>query len=153
MGARPLWGKQQACGKRKIGCALQRDYKARMADPYFPELSPLKTGLGGRCPRCGRGKLFSGYLLVAKSCASCGLDYGFADGGDGAAWFVMLITGFVGVGSILAVEAAYAPSVWVHVLLAVPLLVILPMILLRPMKGILINQQFKTKAQEGRAGR
>jgi uncharacterized protein (DUF983 family) len=135
----------------KIGGARKRAYKASMNAPYYPDLSPLKTGLAGRCPRCGRGKLFAGYLALAKSCASCGLDYGFADGGDGAAWFAMLITGFAGVGTILGVEAAYSPPIWVHVLLAIPLLLILPMALLRPLKGMLINQQFKTKAEEGRA--
>jgi uncharacterized protein (DUF983 family) len=123
-----------------------------MNEPYYPDLSPVKTGIAGRCPRCGRGKLFDGYLALVKSCSSCGLDYGFADGGDGAAWFVMLITGFLGVGSILAIEAAYSPSLWVHLVLAIPLLIVLPMILLRPIKGMLINQQYKTKAAEGRAG-
>lgn len=121
-----------------------------MTENYYPELSVLKTGLAGTCPRCGRGKLFDGYLTVARSCASCGLSFDFADGGDGAAWFVMLIVGIVGVGSILGVEASYAPPVWVHVLLAIPLLIILPLVLLRPAKGILICQQWKTGAREGR---
>jgi uncharacterized protein (DUF983 family) len=134
----------------KIGGRRKRAYSGAMNAPHYPDLSPLKTGLGGKCPRCGRGKLFAGYLKLAPSCSSCGLDYGFADGGDGAAWFAMLITGFVGVGIILGVEAAYSPSAWVHVLLAIPLLLILPMLLLRPLKGFLINQQFKTKAAEGR---
>jgi uncharacterized protein (DUF983 family) len=121
-----------------------------MDDNYYPSLSPIKTGLAGTCPRCGRGKLFSGYLTVAGSCSSCGLPFDFADGGDGAAWFVMLIVGFVGVGSILAVEAAYQPPFWVHVLIGIPLLIVLPLILLRPAKGILICQQWKTRAAPGR---
>jgi uncharacterized protein (DUF983 family) len=121
-----------------------------MSDNYYLALSPLKTGLAGKCPRCGRGKLFNGYLTVAKSCASCGLSYDFADGGDGAAWFVMLIVGFLGVGSILGIEVAYQPAFWVHVLIAIPLLIVLPLILLRPIKGILLCQQWKTGAGEGR---
>jgi uncharacterized protein (DUF983 family) len=121
-----------------------------MTENYYPDLSPLKMGLAGKCPRCGRGPLFEGYLAVAKSCPSCGLDYDFADAGDGAAWFVMLFVAFVGVGSILAVEAALTPPFWVHALIAVPLLVMLPMILLRPAKGILLCQQWKTGAREGR---
>lgn len=121
-----------------------------MTENYYPELSVLKTGLAGTCPRCGRGKLFDGYLTVARSCASCGLSFDFADGGDGAAWFVMLIVGIVGVGSILGVEASYTPPFWVHALLAIPLLIILPLVLLRPAKGILICQQWKTGAREGR---
>jgi uncharacterized protein (DUF983 family) len=121
-----------------------------MAENYYPDISPLKTGLAGKCPRCGRGKLFDGYLGVAKSCANCGLSFAFADAGDGAAWFVMLFVCIAGVGSIIGVELAYSPPVWVHVMLAIPILVVLPLVLLRPVKGILICQQWKMKAQEGR---
>ncbi|MFT3672806.1 DUF983 domain-containing protein [Aestuariivirga sp.] len=121
-----------------------------MTENYYPDLSPVTTGLAGKCPRCGRGRLFSGYLTVAKSCSSCGLDFSFADAGDGAAWFVMLFACVVGVGSILGIEVAYSPAWWVHVLIAIPTLVIMPIILLRPVKGILLAQQWKTNAQEGR---
>ena len=121
-----------------------------MSENYYPELSPLTTGLAGKCPRCGRGKLFDGYLSVAKSCKSCGLSYAFADSGDGAAWFVMLFVCVVGVGSILGVEIAYAPPFWVHILLAIPVLILMPLLLLRPVKGFLLCQQWKTKAREGR---
>jgi uncharacterized protein (DUF983 family) len=121
-----------------------------MSDTYYPDLSPFKTGLNGKCPRCGRGKLFNGYLLVARSCSSCGLSFAFADAGDGAAWFVMLFACVFGVGSILGIEVAYAPSWWVHVLIAIPVLIIMPMLLLRPVKGLLLAQQWKTNASEGR---
>jgi uncharacterized protein (DUF983 family) len=124
-----------------------------MSDNYYPDLSPLQTGLAGKCPRCGRGRLFHGYLTVARSCQSCGLSFDFADGGDGAAWFVMLIVGFVGVGAILGVEVAYAPPYWVHALIAIPLLIVLPLLLLRPAKGMLLAQQWKTNAHEGRQAR
>ncbi|RPH69920.1 MAG: DUF983 domain-containing protein [Hyphomicrobiales bacterium] len=120
-----------------------------MDENYYPDISPLKTGLSGSCPRCGRGKLFDGYLTVAPRCNSCGLSYAFADGGDGAAWFVMLFVCIVGVGSILGVEVAYSPPFWGHALIAVPLLIILPMLLLRPVKGVLLCQQWKTGAREG----
>ncbi|MBL8791399.1 MAG: DUF983 domain-containing protein [Rhizobiales bacterium] len=121
-----------------------------MTENYYPDLSPLKTGLAGTCPRCGRGRFFAGYLKVARSCPSCGLDFSFADAGDGAAWFVMLIACVLGVGSILGIEIAYSPEWWVHVLIAVPVLIIMPIILLRPMKGVLLAQQWKTNAHEGR---
>jgi uncharacterized protein (DUF983 family) len=121
-----------------------------MSENYYPPLSPLSTGIKGKCPRCGRGDLFNGYLAVAPSCKSCGLSFSFADAGDGAAWFVMLFACIAGVGSILGVEVAYAPPWWVHLLIAVPILVILPMILLQPVKGVMLNQQWKTGAEEGR---
>ena len=121
-----------------------------MTENDYPDLSALKTGLAGKCPRCGRGRLFDGYLRVARSCGSCGLSFDFASGDDGAAWFVMLFVSVVGVGSILGVEVAYAPPFWAHILLAIPLLILLPLALLRPVKGLLLCQQWKTGAAEGR---
>jgi uncharacterized protein (DUF983 family) len=121
-----------------------------MTENHYPPISALSTGLKGKCPRCGRGNLFDGFLTVAKGCTSCGLDYGFADAGDGAAWFVMLFTCIFGVGSILGFEIAYSPPWWVHVLVAIPVLIIVPTLMLRPMKGVLLAQQWKMNASEGR---
>ena len=120
-----------------------------MTENYYPQISPLATGIKCVCPRCGRGKLFAGYLEVAKSCGSCGLSYDFADSGDGAAWFVMLFTCIVGVGSILGIEVAYSPPIWVHILIAIPTLIVMPLVLLRPAKGMLLCQQWKTGAKLG----
>jgi len=124
-----------------------------MTGNHYPDISPLKTGLAGKCPRCGRGKLFDGYLTVARSCSSCGLSFAFADAGDGAAWFVMLFACVFGVGSILGIEVVYSPAWWVHVLVAIPVLIVIPMILLRPVKGLLLAQQWKTGAREGRVSK
>ena len=121
-----------------------------MAENFYPDLSPFQTGMRGKCPRCGRGKFFAGYLTIAKSCSVCGLDFAFVDLGDGAAWFVMLFACVFGVGSILGIEVAYSPVWWVHVLIAIPVLIIMPLLLLRPVKGVLLAQQWRTNAHEGR---
>jgi uncharacterized protein (DUF983 family) len=112
--------------------------------------STLTAGLAGRCPACGRGKLFSGYLTLAPRCNVCGLDYGFAEAGDGPAVFVILVTGFIVVGAALFVEMAYAPPYWLHALIWGPLAILLPLLLLRSFKGVLIALQYKHKAEEGR---
>ncbi|RUU16212.1 DUF983 domain-containing protein, partial [Mesorhizobium sp. M7A.F.Ca.CA.003.01.2.1] len=57
----------------------------------WPPIDPISAGLHGRCPRCGEGRLFSGFLTVGKRCVNCGLDYSYADAGDGPAVFVILI--------------------------------------------------------------
>lgn len=122
-----------------------------MTEPHTRSLaSPIAAGLVGRCPACGRGKLFSGYLTLAPRCGSCGLSYDFADAGDGPAVFVILVTGFIVVGAALIVEIAYAPPYWLHALLWGPLAILLPLLLLRLFKGALIGLQYKHKAQEGR---
>lgn len=118
--------------------------------PYFGDVSPVSSGIAGKCPRCGRGKLFAGYLKVARECNSCGLSFSFADAGDGAAWFVMLVAGGAAVGLALWVELTWQPSYWVHALVAIPAAVISPVVLLRPTKGILLCQQYKTEAAPGK---
>ena len=110
----------------------------------------LWAGITGHCPACGRGKLFDGYLKLAPRCNVCGLDYDFADSGDGPAVFVILVTGFIVVGAALIVEVLYAPPYWLHALLWGSLSILLPLTLLRSFKGVLIALQFKHKAEEGK---
>lgn len=120
---------------------------------HWAPVEPIAAGLRGRCPRCGEGRLFSGFLSVGKSCGACGLDYRFADAGDGPAIFVMLIMGFVVVGMALAVEVSYQPPLWLHLILWLPLAIPLCLVPLRLFKGVLITLQYANKAAEGRLDR
>ena len=121
-----------------------------MDERIYPLQSSLKVGLKGCCPRCGEGRLFTGFLSLPPACAVCGLDYAFADSGDGPAVFIMMIAGFIIVGMALVVEVKYQPPYWVHAVLWIPLGLSLTLGLLRPLKGWLIGQQYRHKASEGR---
>lgn len=112
--------------------------------------SLLKIALLGRCPQCGEGKLFNGFLEVDKRCSECDLDLGFADSGDGPAVFVMLIVGFLTVASALWVELSFKPPLWVHAVIWLPVILGLSLALLRPFKSLLIALQFRNKARPGR---
>ena len=120
-----------------------------MDENFYPELSPMKTGAMGKCPRCGRGKLFESYLKIADKCQNCGLSFDFADAGDGAVWFVSLFACIVGAGAIFATEAIWQPAYWVHAIVGLVLIIIVPLLLLQPVKGWLIAQQWKHNAHEG----
>jgi uncharacterized protein (DUF983 family) len=111
---------------------------------------PISTGLRGRCPRCGRGRLFKGFRTQKPRCEVCGLEYAFADSGDGPAFFVMSIVGLVVVALAMWVEFAYEPPMWVHMALWLPLTVALSLALVRPLKGAMIALQYRHKAEEGR---
>jgi uncharacterized protein (DUF983 family) len=119
-----------------------------MSEPRPP--SPFVAGLACRCPRCGEGKLLRGFLTLRPSCERCGLDYAFADSGDGPAVFVIFIAGFVVVGAALVVEMLYRPPFWLHALLWGPLILVVTLGPLRLMKGLLIALQYHHKAEEGR---
>ena len=110
----------------------------------------LSCAARAACPRCGKGRLFNGFLTIRPKCEVCGLDLAFADTGDGPAFFVMSIVGFVVVGGALAVEILYQPPLWVHVALWLPLAIALPLLLLRPFKGVMVALQYYHRAEEGR---
>jgi uncharacterized protein (DUF983 family) len=113
-------------------------------------VSPYVTGLFGRCPRCGRGKMFAGLISLVPRCRACGLDYSFADAGDGPAVFVILLAGFIVLGAALVTEIIYDPPMWVHLAVFLPLTVIVCIGLLRPAKGLLVALQYRHKAEQGR---
>ena len=120
---------------------------------------PRRSGAGivGRCPACGQGKLFPGYLTLAPSLQLCGLDYGFADAGDGPAVFVILVTGFIVVGAALFVEVLYAPPYWLHALLWGPLAILVPLGLApavqrRPDRAAIQAQGARRPARFGMSG-
>jgi len=112
--------------------------------------STIWAGLLGRCPACHQGKLFAGYLTLAPACKACGLDFGFADSGDGPAVFVILVAGFILTGAALFVEAVYQPPYWLHAIVWGTLVLALPLLLLRAFKGVLIALQFRNKAEESK---
>jgi uncharacterized protein (DUF983 family) len=112
----------------------------------------IRAGLLCACPRCGQGQLFQGFLTPRPRCDVCRLDYGFADSGDGPAVFIILLAGFIVVGAALIVEALYHPPYWVHAVLWIPLIAIVTLGPLRPMKGLMIALQYHHKAEEGRFG-
>jgi uncharacterized protein (DUF983 family) len=120
-----------------------------MADPS-PAPSPFVTGLMARCPRCGEGALFRSGLILRDKCERCGLDYGFADSGDGPAVFAIFILGFLVLAGALLVEFRIGPPAWVHVVLWGVLTPLLAFGLLRVLKATLIALQYKHKAGEAR---
>ncbi len=110
--------------------------------------SALRAGLLCRCPRCGEGRLFAGYLTVAPSCPHCGLDLSAHDSGDGPAVFVILVVGFAVVALALIMEVRFGPPTWVHLVIEIPLILAASLGLLRPFKATFIALQFKHRAGE-----
>ena len=111
--------------------------------------SPFLAGLLCRCPRCGQGKLFQGYLKVTPSCPVCGLDLAFADSGDGPAIFVIFLVAPVIIVLALIVGATFNPPPLVHLMLWIPATLILSLALLPPFKGVLVALQYRHDAHEG----
>ncbi len=117
---------------------------------YYPPISPYAAGLGGKCPRCGQGALFDGFLGLRQQCAICGLDYAKADSGDGPAVFVIFIVGFAAVAVAFIARFSWGAPIWLAFLISAGGATVLTLALLRPLKATLIALQYANKAAEGR---
>jgi uncharacterized protein (DUF983 family) len=109
----------------------------------YNTLSPFAAGLRCRCPRCGRGRLFEGLLTVRHACEVCDLDLSAHDTGDGPAVFVIFLLGFIVVPLALLMEVWLEPPIWVHLLVWLPVVVVLAIALLRPIKATLVALHYK----------
>jgi uncharacterized protein (DUF983 family) len=112
-------------------------------------LQSVLRGLACKCPRCGQGKLFAGFLTLGVRCEVCGLDYTFIDTGDGPAIFIIMLAGAIVVACALVVEVKYQPPFWLHAVLWLPLILATTLLPLRSMKALLIALQFHHKAAPG----
>lgn len=110
--------------------------------------SALKSGLLCKCPACGQGSLYEGFLCVRQRCVSCGADLSGQDSGDGPAPFVIFVVGAIVVGLALFTEVRFGPPVWLHLLLWLPLTVALVLGLMRPAKALMISLQYKHRRQD-----
>lgn len=116
---------------------------ARKALGHFPRLPPAKTGIRCRCPRCGQGAIYSGLLTVTNFCAHCNLDLSPHDTGDGASVFVIFILGGLIVPLALWFELAFAPLIWLHLIIWPPVIIGMGIAFLRPVKATLIALHFR----------
>ena len=103
-----------------------------------------------RCPNCGKGPLFEGFLKIRPVCKVCGYDLASVATGDGAASFIMQIAGAVVGFSALYVEIAFSPPMWLHLIVWLPLVAGLSLGLMRSGKGLMTALHMRNKAREVR---
>jgi len=102
----------------------------------------MKRGFGGRCPRCGDGKLFRAFLKVANNCTACGLDFTPHRADDLPAYLVIVIVGHLVVPMVLLIETAFSPPVALQLAIYLPLTLVLSLVLLQPVKGTIVGLQW-----------
>lgn len=114
-------------------------------------IDPIRAGLLCRCPQCGVGPLFQGFLKVRPTCEACGYGLAAIETGDGAATFIMQIAGFLVGFSALFVEIVYHPPIWLHLVVWLPLVIVLALGLMRPGKGLMTALQYRSRTEGTRA--
>lgn len=118
-----------------------------MTDPAKPDVSFLNAAMG-RCPVCGKGKLFKSYLKVADSCKSCGQNFKSADTGDGPVVFVILIAGFIACAGLLVSFLSWNWAITTLLIVWPTTAVIVSLALMPVLKALMIASQLKHKVRD-----
>ncbi|NKC33656.1 DUF983 domain-containing protein [Falsiroseomonas selenitidurans] len=99
----------------------------------------LSRGARNRCPVCGQGKVFAGYLRVAEECTVCHAPLGRLRADDAPPYFTIFIAGHLLFPPVLWVEKAWMPPMWLHMVVWLPAFTIACILLLRPIKGATVG--------------
>ena len=102
----------------------------------------MKSGMFGRCPSCGEGRLFASYVKSNEHCTHCGEAIHHHRADDLPAYLVILVVGHVVVGAFMGVEATSVLSLWQHLAIWIPVTIVLSLAMLRPTKGAVIGLQW-----------
>ncbi len=103
----------------------------------------MRRGFTGRCPNCGKGRLFRAYLKVVDACAVCGEDLHHQRADDAPPYITMLVVGHVVVGGVLAAEELWPHSpMWLGAIVWSLLALVLSLVLLPRVKGALVGYQW-----------
>lgn len=102
----------------------------------------MKKSLLGKCPNCGKGHLFQGYLKTVDKCSACDEAFHHHRADDAPPYITMAIVGHVIVGLIFHLETSYQIEPYVHLLWSIPSAIILSLLLLRPIKGMVVGLQW-----------
>ena len=106
----------------------------------------LRRGVMGRCPNCGQGRLFAGYLKQVAACAACGEAYGHIRSDDAAPWLTILVVGHVLVPVILSFEQNTDWPAWASMTLWPALAVAGVFAVLPRAKGLLMSAIWAMRA-------
>ncbi len=110
--------------------------------PKRPILKSMMRGAFNRCPNCGEGRMFSGFLSTNTVCGTCGTELHHHRADDAPPYFTITIVGHIIIAGLLYVEIMYRPPIWLHLSIWLPLTLILSFGLMRPIKGALIGLQW-----------
>lgn len=103
-----------------------------ISPPFF---TAIGRGIANRCPVCGEGKVFRGFLAVVPECSACGAPLGRLRADDAPPYVVIFLVGHLLFPGVFWVERHYQPPMWLHMVVWLPLFAVLCTVLLRPVKG------------------
>ena len=99
----------------------------------------MRSGLFCRCPRCGKGDLFDGFLRQVENCPVCGARLGHLNVGLLLPFVVITLVAHAIIFIMLDMELNERASPLIYMAVLVPLSIIVPLLIIRPVKGAMIG--------------
>jgi len=95
----------------------------------------IRRGLRRRCPACGQGRAFMGYLRPVDHCNHCGEQLGHIRADDFPPYLTIFLVGHLVVPTVLMVEQAYQWPAQLHMLVWPLVTLLLSLAVLPFLKG------------------
>lgn len=102
----------------------------------------MKRGAMRRCPACGEGPIFQGYLKVRDHCPNCGEALHHQRADDGPAYFTILVVSHLAAPLLLTIYILYRPATWVLIATFLGGAALLSLLLLPVFKGAFVGLQW-----------
>jgi len=115
---------------------------AAKAGESRPIFESMLRGFLGKCPHCGKGKLFRSFLKTVDQCSECGEEMKHHRADDLPAYLVIVVVGHIVVGAFMGVEAATVWPTWVHLVIWGPVTILMSLLLIGPIKGAVVGLQW-----------
>ncbi|RYH01930.1 DUF983 domain-containing protein [Salipiger sp. IMCC34102] len=107
------------------------------------EMKPaMLRGFRRRCPNCGEGRMFDGYLHVTPECSACGTDLSQHRADDGPAYLTILVVGHLLAPLMIWVFTEFRPGAVTLAVIFTVSTVLLSLYLLPRLKGLVVGIQW-----------
>lgn len=125
---------------------------ALAVDEDRPARPAMLRGFLRRCPACGKGAMFHGYLNVRDACLACGEELSHHRADDGPAYLTILIVGHLMAPLIMWAFVVWRPAPLVLSAVFATGCVALSLFLLPRLKGMIVAIQWAKRMHGFGAG-
>ncbi len=115
-----------------------------MTEKHLPARDAASTplalwrGASMKCPRCGEGRIFEGYLKRRGACPQCGESFEGLEADDGPAWLTIGLVAHIVVPLLIFLERGALMPYWQEAAILVVVTIVAALIFLPISKGFFV---------------
>ena len=111
-------------------------------ESHRPLMQAARRGFAKKCPACGKGELFEGFLKVRPVCESCGEELHHHRADDLPAYLNILVVGHVVLGAMMVLMKWELFGMWTTMFITMAVAILAAWALMQPLKGMVVGTQW-----------